>query len=181
LKKIPTIFIDRDGTLIKQIDELVSPTQLKLLPGAAEAVAYFKKKKFLVIGLTNQPIIEKGLLNQKGLREIHRALQEMVTVQSGSALDAIYTCPHRYRAKGQCSCRKPGLGLIRRAQARFSIDMTKSWLIGDRLRDVETGKRAGIKTILVKTGGKSDDDKFFSSTKPEHIAKDLKAATKFIK
>ena len=72
-----------------------------------------------------------------------------------------YTCPHQYRPKGQCACRKPGLKLLEDAQAEFPIDMEKSWFVGDRLRDIETGAHAHLKTVLVATGGFSSDDEFF--------------------
>jgi histidinol-phosphate phosphatase family protein len=179
MNKKPAVFIDRDGTIIRAMDVLTEPAQVVVLPGAAEAIADLNRRGFLVIGLTNQPIIEKGLLTQEGLIAIHEALQKKLA-ESGAHLDAIYTCPHRYRAEGQCECRKPGLKLIRDAQAEFPIVMEQSWLIGDRLRDIETGRRAGIKTILVATGGPSDDDKFFPDTKPDHTAPDLATAVKLI-
>ncbi len=179
-KKV-AIFIDRDGTIIEQVEALTEPSKLKLLPGAREAIANLKLRGFLVFGLTNQPIIEKGLLTQEGLKIIHEALQQKLA-EAGARLDAIYTCPHRYRAEGQCECRKPGLGLIKDAQAEFPmIDMQNSWLIGDRLRDVETGRRAGLKTIFVKTGGASKDDDFFPDTKPDYVADDIASAVELIK
>jgi len=178
--KKPAVFIDRDGTLIEQVEVLTEPSQLKLLPGVAEAIADLNRCGFLVIGLTNQPIVEKGLLTLDGLEKIHDVLKATLA-RAGAHLDAVYTCPHRYRAEGQCECRKPGLKLIRDAQADFDIDMEHSWLIGDRLRDIETGRRAHLKTIFVKTGGESDDDAFFPDAKPDYVAKDLAAAVTLIK
>ncbi len=175
----PAVFIDRDGTIIEQVEVLTEPSQVKLLPGAAEAIADLNRRGFLVFGLTNQPIIEKGLLTEAGLAKIHDALQKMLAA-SGAHLDAIYTCPHQYRAEGQCRCRKPGLKLLEDAQAAFPIDMSKSWLVGDRLRDVETGGRAGVKTILVASSGPSNDDKFFPDAKPDYAAPDLLAAVKLV-
>ncbi len=141
-QKKPAVFIDRDGTIIKFIDVLAEPSQVKLLPGVAEAIADLNRRSFLVIALTNQPNIEKGLLTQDGLTAIHNWLQKML-VESGAHLDAIYTCPHKYRPPTdpvpQCKCRKPGIKLIEDAQAEFPIDMANSWFVGDRLRDVQTG------------------------------------------
>ncbi len=178
-EKRPAVFIDRDGTIIKQIDILTDPSQLELLSGAAEAIADLNRRGFIVIGLTNQPIIEKGSLTQEGLSNIHATLERKLR-ESGAHLDAIYTCPHAYRAEGQCRCRKPGLKLIEDAQIDFSIDMQRSWLIGDRLRDVETGKRARLKTILVATGGQSKDDDFFPDAKPDYRVGDIRAAVRLI-
>ena len=180
----PAVFIDRDGTIVFFVDVLSEPSQVKLLPGAAEAIADLNRRGFLVIALTNQPNIEKGLLTQDGLKAIHDLLQKQLA-ESGARLDAIYTCPHKYRPPTdpmpQCECRKPGLKLLEDAQAEFPIDMAKSWFIGDRLRDVETGRRAHLKTILVPTGGSSKDDEFFSDTKPDYTADDLLAAVRLIR
>lgn len=176
----PAVFIDRDGTLIEQVEILTQPSQVKLLPGVAEAVADLNRRGFLVIGITNQPIMEKGLLSEDGLRAIHDELQKQLSV-AGAHFDAFYTCPHRYRPEGQCPCRKPGIKLIEDAEAEFPISREKSWFVGDRLRDVETGKRAGIRTVFVETGGESSDDAFFPDTKADYTAKDLKVAVMLIK
>lgn len=179
----PAVFLDRDGTIIKFVDVLAESSQVELLPGAAEAIAELNRREFFVIGLTNQPNIEKGLLTEEGLKVIHDHLQKMLA-ESGAHLDAIYTCPHKYRPPGdsvqQCACRKPGIKLIEDAQKDFSIDMASSWFVGDRLRDVETGKRAHIKTILVATGGPNKDDIFFPEAKPDCVAEDLLASVQII-
>lgn len=180
MEKKPAVFIDRDGTIIEQVEVLTQPAQVKLLPGAAQAIADLNRRGFIVIGLTNQPIMEKGLLSDVGLKKIHEALRKELA-GSGAHLDAIYTCPHRYRAEGQCECRKPGLGLLTSAQVEFPIDMDRSWFVGDCLRDVETGKRAHIKTVLVSSSAPNDDDKFFPDTKPDYAAPDLLAAVRIIK
>lgn len=175
----PAVFIDRDGTLIEMADVLTEPSQVNLLPNAGRAIAELNRRGFLVIVLTNQPIIEKGLLAMDGLEKIHEKLRVDLAA-AGAYFDGIYTCPHRYRAEGQCDCRKPGLGLIKEAQADFPIDMPNSWLVGDRLRDIETGKRARLRTILVATGGESKDDEFFPNTKPNYSVPDLQAAVDVI-
>ena len=180
IKKRPAVFIDRDGTIIEFVDVLSEPSQVKLLSGAAEAIADLNRRGFLVIALTNQPNIEKGLLTEEGLKVIHDLLQKMLA-ESGAHLDAIYTCPHKYRPEGQCACRKPGIKLIQDAQKDFPIDMEHSWFVGDRLRDVQTGINAKIKTILVPTGGPSKDDEFFPDTKPDYGAANLLAAVQLIK
>jgi D-glycero-D-manno-heptose 1,7-bisphosphate phosphatase len=180
MDKKPAVFVDRDGTLIEMVDVLTEPSQVKLLPGVAEAVADLNRRGFLVIGITNQPIMEKGLLSEDGLKAIHGELQKQLAV-AGAHFDAFYTCPHKYRAEGQCACRKPGIKLIEDAQAAFPIDMEHSWFIGDRLRDVETGRRAGIKTILVTTGGESADDAFFPDASPDHVVRNFSWAVAAVK
>src|ERR1700722_19213760 len=105
--KRPAVFIDRDGTIIEFVDVLSEPSQVTLLSGAAEAIADLNRRDFLVIALTNQPNIEKGLLTQDDLTAIHALLQKMLA-ESGAHLDAIYTCPHKYRPPTdpvpQCQC-----------------------------------------------------------------------------
>jgi histidinol-phosphate phosphatase family protein len=165
--------------MIKQVEVLTDPAQVELLPGTAEAIADLNRRGFLVVGITNQPIIEKGLLTLEGLDVIHAKLQELLASHDGH-FDAFFTCPHRYNPEKECDCRKPNPGLLVQAQAKFPIDMAHSWFVGDRLRDVETGKRAGLKTILVKTGGESRDDDFFPNAKPDFVADDLLAAAKNI-
>lgn len=177
--KRPAVFLDRDGTLIEQVEMLTEPSQVKLLSGAGEAVAELNRRGFLVFVITNQPIIEKGLLTTGGLEEIHKKLCADLSL-AHAHVDGIYVCPHRYRAEGQCVCRKPGVGLIENALIEFPIDMEKSWCIGDRLRDVETGKRAHLRTMQVATGGSSEDDEFFSDTTPDYSADDLAAAARLV-
>ena len=178
--KSSAVFIDRDGTIIKQVDVLTDPAQLEFFSDAATAIADLNKRGFFVFALTNQPVIEKGLLTLEGLKKIHDVLAAKLAA-SGAHLDGIYTCPHKYRAEGQCECRKPGLKLIKDAQMDFDIDMDHSWFVGDRLRDVETGRRAHLKTILVTTGGESKDDDFFADAKPDHTVKTLSEAAEIIK
>lgn len=175
----PAVFIDRDGTVIKQIDVLTDPSQLELLPGVGEAIADLNRRGFLVIAITNQPIIEKGLLTMASLDAIHSRLQEMLSI-ADAHIDGFFTCPHRYKSDQDCECRKPNPGLIREAQKKFPIDIGHSWLVGDRLRDIETGNRIKLKTIFVKTGGESKDDEFFPNAKPDFIVDDLLAAAKLI-
>ncbi|HEY4489343.1 MAG TPA: HAD-IIIA family hydrolase [Candidatus Paceibacterota bacterium] len=164
--KKAAVFFDRDGTLIEYHEVLRDTVDVALLPHAGEAVAAFKQKGYLVIGVTNQPSLEKGMMTQKELDSVHATLQEKLRADGG-ALDAIYTCPHQYRAERQCACRKPGLGLIEKAEADFSIDRRASYMVGDRLRDIETGKRAGMKTILISLETPSKDDELFPDTKPD--------------
>jgi len=170
----PAVFIDRDGTMIRHIDVLTKPEQVELLPGAGKAIARLNKN-FWVIGITNQPIIEKGLLTIEGLNAIHRKLQELLA-RDGAHIDEFFTCPHRYHPEKDCDCRKPNPGLINQARAQYPIDMDRSWFVGDRLRDVETGRRAHLRTIFVKTGGESSDDQFFPDAKADFVAHDLDAA-----
>ncbi|MDE2018744.1 MAG: HAD family hydrolase [Patescibacteria group bacterium] len=175
----PAVFLDRDGTVIRYVENLVDPRQVELLPHAAEAIADLNHRGFLVFIATNQPMIEKKMLTPSNLEEIHDALRKQLAA-NGAHLDGIYVCPHQFRPSGQCECRKPGIKMVRDAKTDFPISVPESWFVGDRLRDIETGKRAGMKTILLATGGDNDDDGFFAETHPDFEAADLKAAVKII-
>ncbi len=188
VKKHPAVFLDRDGTIIGQIEVLNDPAQVKLLPGAGKAIAELNRRGYIVIGITNQPAMEKGLITEQQLAAVHAELSRQLQA-FGAHLDRIYTCPHRYRPPGdpvpQCACRKPGTKLIEDAESDFAtagtpIDIEQSWFVGDRLRDVEIGKRAHLRTILVMSGGASSDDNFFPDAKPNIFVPNIEAAMQFI-
>jgi D-glycero-D-manno-heptose 1,7-bisphosphate phosphatase len=174
------VFLDRDGTLIEYVPELTRPEQLKILPGAAEGVKALNEAGFLCIILTNQPIIEKGKLTREDVDEIHGVLMEQFAAQ-GAKIDAVYVCPHRFK-EPSCECRKPNQQLVQEAVRKFDIVLAQSWMVGDSLRDIETGKRGGMKTILVQTNpdGNRDDDNFFPGAKPDYTVSDMRAAAEQI-
>ena len=166
------VFIDRDGVINREVDVLRSIKQLKLLPGAAKAVEKINKLGFLAIVITNQPVIARGWLTEKEVDEIHAVLIKRLG-KKNAKIDAIYYCPHhpnanlkKYRIK--CSCRKPNAGLIKKAQKAFKIDMKKSFMVGDHAWDIMAGKKAKVKTILVKSNRISDP-------KYDYVKADFKA------
>lgn len=142
----PAIFIDRDGTLIEEVNYLSRVEDLKLFPFTRDAIKRFKESGFLVIVVTNQSGIGREIYTEADMHTVHDAIQNELE----GAIDAFYFCPH-LPCDG-CECRKPSLGMIRSAQKDFEIDMTGSWMIGDKNIDVETGKNARIRTALVLTG-----------------------------
>ncbi len=133
------IFIDRDGTLVEEVNYLSRVEDLRLFPFTVDAVRRLKAAGFLLIVVTNQSGIGRGIFEEGAMHEIHRAIQQ----QLSNAVDAFYFCPH-LPCDG-CRCRKPGLGMIERAMSDFSIDIENSWMIGDKKIDVETGINAGSK------------------------------------
>lgn len=179
----PAVFLDRDGVINKEIDVLKNIRELRILPNVAEAIKAMNKLGFLVIVVTNQPVVARGWLSEKQLDEIHAVLLYRLG-EKGARIDATYYCPHhpdanlvKYRVK--CRCRKPNIGMIKTATADFDIDLKKSFMIGDSTRDILAGRRAGLKTILVETGYGGKDGKY--DVKPDFIAKNLLAAVKIIK
>jgi D-glycero-D-manno-heptose 1,7-bisphosphate phosphatase len=148
----PAIFLDRDGTLIHDPGYLRDPGDVRLLPGAADAVRRLNQAGFLAIVVTNQSGIARGLLTEQEYRRIEARIEELLA-QAGGRLDAQYFCPHLPEISGPCDCRKPGTLLYHRAAERFPIDFTASWWIGDRLRDVEPARTLGGRGILITSDG----------------------------
>jgi histidinol-phosphate phosphatase family protein len=172
----PAVFLDRDGTLIHSRLCVSQLEHVRPFVNADRALARLRDLGYLLIVVTNQPMIETGEITIEQVKELNAYLCKLL-VKQGVSLDAIYTCPHR-RATG-CFCKKPELGLLRAAQKDFRIDMTQSWFIGDTRTDMETGKRAQLATILVQTGvgGK---DKWYVETPGIYEAKNLLQAVRII-
>ena len=129
------IFLDRDGTIIAEAGYLRDPEQVRLLPGAAEAIRRLNTNGWLAVVVTNQSGIARGLLSEEDYRRTERRLDELLA-EAGARLDSHYWCPHLPDVSGPCQCRKPGTLLYRQAAERFDIDLSKSWWVGDRARDV---------------------------------------------
>jgi D-glycero-D-manno-heptose 1,7-bisphosphate phosphatase len=142
----PAIFVDRDGTLIEEVDHLSSVDALRVFPFTLEAIELFKTNGYYVIVITNQSGIGRKYFTEAAMQAIHLSLQD----QLSNAVDAFYFCPHL--PDEGCPCRKPGTGMIEAACNDHEIDLARSWMIGDKLIDVQTGKHAGTGSILVLTG-----------------------------
>ncbi len=144
-----TVFLDRDGVINRKApkgDYVKRWEEFEFLPGAREALALLTLRGFRTIVVTNQRGIARGLMTEGDLTEIHRRMaRELAAV--GARLDAIYYCPHEH---GTCACRKPAIGLFERARDAFpDIDFSSAYMIGDSSDDMEAGRRAGCRTILV--------------------------------
>lgn len=158
--KRPAVFLDRDGVINYEVNLLHNPNQLKLIPGAAEAIRKINKSGYLAIVVTNQPVIARNLCSIEELEQIHDTLETLLG-KEGAYLDGIFYCPHhpdkgypeeRPEFKIECDCRKPKPGLLKKAGDRFNVDMQKSIMIGDRDTDIQAGFAAGCgKSILIET------------------------------
>jgi histidinol-phosphate phosphatase family protein len=157
------IFIDRDGTLIEEVGYLRMMEDLRFTPRAAEALGKFHANGFLNIVITNQSAVARGLLSPKALHKIHLRLKNMAKDED-AIIDDIFVCPHFPEGRVapynvECECRKPKIGLIQQAVEKYKIDLQQSILIGDKTTDLELGRNAGLRTILVLTGyGKQTKD-----------------------
>ena len=178
-KRDRAVFLDRDGVVIEEVNYLRRPEQLKLIPGAARAIARLRQAGFKVVVVTNQSGVARGYLTLKTLREVHRLLGRRLAEQDAK-LDGLYFCPHRPASAGRrgCSCRKPELGLLKKAQKRFRLDFSRSYFVGDTTTDILTARRAGCTAVLVRTG-KAGRDRVYAA-KPQKTSKDLAAAADWI-
>ena len=143
------IFLDRDGIINEEIGDYVKRFEdFKLLPHLAETLKNYQSQGFLIIVITNQGGLAKGLYNLSELNKMHQYfLTEME--KEGVTIAEIYFCPHHPDFNGNCLCRKPGSLLVEKAMARFNIDPKQSYFIGDRPRDAEAGEKVGVKGIFV--------------------------------
>lgn len=180
------VFLDRDGTLNEENGLIRDPDALSLIPGAALAVQRLNQGGWLSIVATNQPVIARGEVSETGLERIHARLDHLLGVD-GAYLDVIRYCPHHPDSgfpgevaalKVPCGCRKPEPGLLTDAIRDFGIDPARSWMVGDATTDIEAGRRAGVKTILVRTGWAGRDGK--SAIEPDYVAMDLAGAVEWI-
>lgn len=180
------VFLDRDGTLIEEKNHLRSADQLKLLPGAADAIRKLNRNGILAVVATNQPVVARGDITLNELNQIHARLDSELG-KSGAFLDKLYFCPHHPEKgfqgevvdlKVSCDCRKPKPGLIDQACRDLSIDRRSSWMIGDTTSDVESGRRAGVRTILLRTGYAGSDNKF--NVKPDYVFPELGDAVDWV-
>lgn len=147
----PAVFLDRDGVLTREQSYVCSVKDLYIFPYAAECVRRIHEKGYFAIVITNQSGVARGLFTEETLWEMNDYLKRQTGV------DAVYYCPHHpegsieaYRKK--CCCRKPETGMFREACEAFGIDMTCSYMVGDRAGDILAGQNAGAKTILVESG-----------------------------
>jgi D-glycero-D-manno-heptose 1,7-bisphosphate phosphatase len=169
-------FLDRDGTIIRQVELMHEIGQLRLLPGAAAAIRHFNEKGLLVMVVTNQPVVARGLAREQEIEQVHEELNRRLRAK-GAHIDAFYFCPHhpnatleQYRSK--CPCRKPEPGMILRAAEEHGVDLSRSVMIGDTTQDIVAGHRAGVRTILVRTGH-GGRDPWQCPCSPDWTAKNL--------
>ncbi|MDR2725027.1 MAG: HAD family hydrolase [Candidatus Adiutrix sp.] len=148
----PAVFLDRDGTLNRDKGYGHLWADWEWLPGAPEALARLKEAGFKLVVVTNQAGVAKGYYTEDAVRELHRRANLDLAGRVPAALDAFYHCPHHPRYSGPCSCRKPAPGLIERAAAEHSLDLARSFMVGDKLSDTAAGRAAGCRSILVLTG-----------------------------
>lgn len=142
------VFLDRDGVINRKRDDYVkNVNEFVILEGVPEAIKLLNKKNFLVIVITNQSAVNRGLLTHEGLAKIHDFMKNQLG-KHGAIINAIYYCPHR--PEESCKCRKPKTELVELAIKEHSIDLKSSWFIGDSESDILTAKKIGIQAIKIE-------------------------------
>ena len=181
-KKSIAVFLDRDGTINEEVGYLDRLDRLRILPGAAAAVRRINEKGLKAVVVTNQSGVARGYFTEAFVRTVHDSIQEAMK-REGAHIDGFYYCPHHssegigeYRKT--CGCRKPETGMLTRAAEEMNIDLSRSYLVGDTMKDVETGRRAGAKTVLVKTGYGALQT--VTDIRPDFTAADLPEAVQWI-
>ncbi len=141
------VFLDRDGVLNQEIGTYVyQPENLIIPEDVPQAIGRLKKAGYLLVVVTNQAGIAKGLYTRKEVLQCHQIIQQAC----GGALDALYYCPYHPAYDSESLCRKPGSLMLEKATARFGIDLSASWMIGDRQRDMEAAQRVQVKTVFIR-------------------------------
>lgn len=168
------VFLDRDGTInfgVPKYDRVDSVGKVELLPGVIEALTLLAQLNYQVFLVTNQAGLAEGIISRADFEAINARVLELIA-PSGIKIVKTYVCPHGEGAT--CECRKPKPGMLLQAAQEFDIDLSQSWMIGDRETDILTGQNAGAKTILVQTGAITE------SPGATYVAADLLAAVTYI-
>jgi len=178
----PAVFLDRDGTMIEDVGYLSRLDQVKWYPGTMDAIRLLNRAGYVVCVITNQGGIGLGLFDDAFVQMVHTTLDAQLAA-SGARMDGWYYCPHHPRAvtpelMGPCACRKPGRAMIDAACRDHGIDLSRSWVIGDKALDVGLAGVVGARGILVRTGYGEQHLKTFGPTLPAGtlVARDLTEA-----
>jgi D-glycero-D-manno-heptose 1,7-bisphosphate phosphatase len=164
------VFLDRDGTLIEDLGYPREPERVRLLAGAAEGLRALRTAGWRLVVVSNQSGIGRGIITDHEARAVHQQFVALLA-REGISLDAVRYCPHAPWEK--CECRKPAPGLLLTASAELGLDLTGSFMIGDKPSDVEAGHRAGTRTVLFAPGGAFDD-------RADHVARQWADTLDFI-
>lgn len=148
------VFLDRDGTIIEERGYLGDPGLVSLIPGSDEAIRKLRRAGFVIVVVTNQAGVARGLFDEDAVHAVHRRLTDLL---GDAAPDAYYYCPHHPEGsvdsyRRECACRKPGPGMVTRAARELALDIGESFVVGDKWLDVGLANQAGARGILVRTG-----------------------------
>jgi D-glycero-D-manno-heptose 1,7-bisphosphate phosphatase len=170
-KRWPAIFLDRDGTLMDDVDYCGDPKEVRVFSATPEALGKLKQRGYKLFIITNQSGIARGYFTEKEYRAVEREVERQI---GDDLIDATYFCPHR--PEDGCTCRKGSPDMVFKAARDHDVDLSRSYFIGDKKSDMDCGRNAGVKTVLVQTGyGKQTSAKF-----ADMVVRDLTEAAKLI-
>lgn len=186
-KPRPAVFLDRDGTVNEQMGYINHISRFHLLPNAAQAIRMLNEKNIPVVVVSNQSGLARGYFPVELLNAVHEKMNGLLA-EEGASLDGVYYCPHHPEAKEEihrldCSCRKPKTGMLLQAAEELDLDLSKSFLVGDRWSDVKCAINAGCTPVLVLTGYGRGDQLYIGpgqEVQPSFTAEDLLEAVEWI-
>jgi len=185
--KRPAVFMDRDGTISEEIGYVNHVSRYRVFAYSAEAVRLLNANDWLAILVTNQAGVARGYFTEEMVEKVHGVLESELG-RGGARLDAVYYCAH-HPLVGEppycidCNCRKPKPGLILRAATEFDIDLSRSWMIGDRYSDIELARNAGVRSVFVLSGygrGEWEHQRSGWEHQPDLVAEHLLEAVRMI-
>jgi D-glycero-D-manno-heptose 1,7-bisphosphate phosphatase len=186
----PAVFMDRDGVLVRDTAPVSSLDKVEILPGVPQALRRLQDAGYRLVVITNQAIVARGKLSEAALLDLQAEIAHRIRADGGPALDGFYYCPHHPHAdlpayRIDCDCRKPRPGLILRAATELHLEPTASFMVGDRMTDIEAGHRAGCRTLWVQTGAHTEAriqtrDAAAPDLQADHVCADLPEAVDFI-
>ncbi len=187
MTKKAAVFLDRDGTINEQMGYINHISRFVLLPGVGQAIRKLNDRNIPVIVVTNQSGLARGYFPPALLDEVHAKMKQQLA-DDGARIDGLYICPHHPEAKEEkyrktCNCRKPKTGLLEQAALDLDLDLTKSFMVGDRWSDLKCGVKAGATSILALTGYGRGDQQYIGpqqEIQPAMVAEDLNAAIDWI-
>jgi D-glycero-D-manno-heptose 1,7-bisphosphate phosphatase len=181
------VFIDRDGTISEEVGYVNHISRYQVYPWTAAAIRNFNEAGLKAIVVTNQAGVARGYFTEELVKQVHEKLVTEMT-RAGARFDAIYYCPHHpsvgeppYRQS--CNCRKPKTGMLKRAAAEFGIDVSQSFVIGDRYGDIELAENAGAQSVFVLSGyglGEYEYQRHKWKRQPDWVARDLLEASQLV-
>jgi D-glycero-D-manno-heptose 1,7-bisphosphate phosphatase len=176
----PAVFLDRDGTIAEEVGYLNHVSRFRILPRVPDAIRRLNEAQLPVIVVTNQSGVGRGYFPESLVRTIHELMTQQLEA-AGAHLDGIYYCPHT--SSDDCDCRKPKAGMLDRAAREHSIDVQRSFVVGDRHGDIELARNAGARSIFVRTGY-GEGEYLWNAPKwefqPDFVAADLADAVHWI-
>lgn len=178
------VFLNKDGTLIENLPFNTDPEKIRLMPGASDALLQLQRLGYQLFVVSNQSGVGRGLFDESALEEVHARLRYLLKA-CDVRLDGFYYCPHwlhsmKARYAYLCQCQKPAPGLMTRAASQHGLDLMQCWMVGDGLDDIEAGRRAGCRTIMIDNGNETE---WRCSTvrRPHRLARDLQHMADIIK